>query len=63
VELLPGVADELLELVFGLLWPAVEDDVFDWPPIDEVSVVEPVPVLAVALPDVPLWLADPCVLT
>jgi hypothetical protein len=61
-ELLPGVADELLELVLGF-WPYVEDDVLDCPlvPIDEVSVDEGV--LAVALPDVPLWLADPCVLT
>ena len=71
VELLPGLADELLELVFGLFWPTVEDDVFDWPlrslPIDEVSVEEPV--LAVALPEVLLGvvellgLVEPCVFT
>jgi hypothetical protein len=48
--LLPGVALELLEPLFGLLWPYV-DDVFDWPlrspPIDEVSVDElPLPGVA-----------------
>jgi hypothetical protein len=46
---LPGVALELLEPLFGLLWPDV-DDVFDWPlrslPIDDVSVDElPLPLV------------------
>jgi len=49
--------------VFGLFCAEVDEEVFGWPlaPIDEVSVDEPV--LAVALPEVPVEPVEPCVLT